>query len=156
MSKPRLLRRLAIALGIVAIALVAAAVAFVASFDVNRYKADIVQAVHAQTGRTLRFDGDLAVTLFPSIGIRLPATTLSERAGDTVFAQLSSARASAALLPLLRGQLRVDTLRIDGLRATIVKRADGSTNVDDLLRKDTAPADPSRKRTARRTGAAVG
>ncbi len=112
-----------------------------ASFDVNRFKPDIVQAVQARTGRTLRFDGDLTLALFPSIGIKLPATTLSERGSDAPFAQLASAQASVALLPLLGGHVEIDALRVDGLRATIVRQADGSTNIDDLLGKSPpAPA----------------
>ena len=101
-----------------------------------------MQAVQARTGRTLRFDGDLALALFPSIGIKLPATTLSERGSDAPFAQLASAQASVALLPLLGGHVEIDALRVDGLRATIVRQADGSTNIDDLLGKS-APAPAS-------------
>jgi AsmA protein len=128
-----LLKRVAIALAVVVVVLVAAAAVFVASFDVNRYKSDIAQAVQTRTTRTLRFNGDLALTLLPSIGVKLPATTLSERGRDTTFAHLDSAQASVALLPLLRGQLQIDTLRIDGLKATLVRQADGRTNIDDLL-----------------------
>ena len=64
--------------------------------------------------------------MFPSIGVKLPATTLSERGRDAPFAQLASAQASVALLPLLRGRAEIDALSIDGLRATIIRQADGS------------------------------
>ena len=118
MSNPRLVKRVAVAAAAALLLVLAALAVFVASFDVNRFKADIVQAVQARTGRTLRFDGDLALALFPSIGIKLPATTLSERGRDAPFAQLASAQASVALLPLLRGRVEIDALSIDGLRAT--------------------------------------
>ena len=142
MSNPRLVKRVAVAAAAALLLVLAALAVFMASFDVNRFKADIVQAVQARTGRTLRFDGDLALALFPSIGIKLPATTLSERGGDAPFAQLASAQASVALLPLLRGRVKIDALRADRLRATIVRQADGTTNIDDLLGKS-APAPAS-------------
>ncbi|HJW52951.1 MAG TPA: AsmA family protein [Burkholderiaceae bacterium] len=135
------MKRVAVAAAAALVLVLAALAVFVASFDVNRFKPDIVQAVQARTGRTLHFDGDLTLALFPSIGIKLPATTLSERGSDAPFAQLASAQASVALLPLLGGHVEIDALRVDGLRATIVRQADGSTNIDDLLGKSPpAPA----------------
>ena len=139
MSNPRLMKRVAVAAAAALLLVLAALTVFVASFDVNRFKADIVQAVQARTGRTLHFDGDLALAIFPSIGVKLPATTLSERGRDAPFAQLASAQASIALLPLLRGRAEIDALTVDGLRATIIRQADGSTNIDDLLGRS-APA----------------
>lgn len=129
-----LVRRVAIGAGaLVALLLVAGAI-FTATFDVNRYKPEIAGAVQERTGRTLRFDGDLSLSLFPRIAVRLPATTLSEPKRDTVFARLQSAQASVALMPLLRRELVVDAVRIDGLQATVVRRKDGTTNIDDLLK----------------------
>ena len=82
---------------------------------------------------------------FPRIAVKLPATTLSEPGRDTVFARLQSAQASVALLPLLRRQVEIDGVRIDGLQATIVRQKDGRTNVDDLLQ----PQKPGVRRAAR-------
>lgn len=133
-----------VALGAVALLalVIAGGAIFTATFDVNRYKPQIVGAVKERTGRTLAFDGDLALALFPRLAVKLPATTLSEPGRDAVFARLQSAQASVALLPLLRKELEVDAVRIDGLQATVVRRKDGSTNIDDLLRpqKQAAPA----------------
>lgn len=143
-----LVRRSAIVLAaLLALAVLAGAI-FVATFDVNRYKGDIAAAVQARTGRTLTFDGDLGLAIFPRVAVRLPATTVSEPRRKEPFARVQSARASVALLPLLRRQLVVDAVRLDGLQATIVRQKDGRTNVDDLLgttdEKD-APAAPDAK-----------
>ena len=129
-----LLRRIAIASAVVVALLVLAGAIFTARFDVNRYKPQIIDAVQERTGRALKFDGDLSLSLFPRIAVKLPATTLSELGREAVFARFSSAQASVALLPLLRGQLEVDGVRVDGLQATIVRQKDGRTSVDDLLR----------------------
>src|SRR4030095_13977481 len=141
MPNPRLMKRLAVAAAAALLLVLAALAVFVASFDVNRFKADIVQAVQARTGRTLRFDGHLALGIFPSIRGKLPAPTLSARGRDAPFAQFASAQASIALLPLLGGRAQIDALTVDGLRATILRQADGSPNIDDLLgRSAPAPA----------------
>ena len=137
-----LARRAAIGVAAVVALLVAAGAIFTITFDVNRYKPQITGAVKERTGRVLRFEGDLGLALFPRVAIKLPPTTLSEPGRDEVFARLQSAQASVALLPLLRRQIEVDAVRIDGLQATVIRGKDGSTNIDDLLRPQgaTAPA----------------
>ena len=60
---------------------------------------------------------------------------------------MQSARVSLALLPLLRKQVIVDRVKVDGLRATLKRTKDGKTNIDDLLGpsqpKDESAAQPS-------------
>jgi AsmA protein len=133
------IKRVAIGIGIVVAVLVVAGVVFTATFDVNRYKPQIAEAVHARTGRTLRFDGDLSLVIFPRVAMKLPATTLSEPGRDAVFARVRSAEAVVELLPLLRKEVKVDALRVDGLQFTLVRQKDGSTNVDDLLKPAQSP-----------------
>ncbi len=136
-----LARRVAIGVAVLAVLLIVAGGIFIAAFDVNRYKPQIVAAVKERTGRVLRFDGDLALSLFPRVAVKVPVTTLSEPGSDTVFARLQSARAAVALLPLLRRTIEVDAVHIEGLQATVIRRKDGSTNIDDLLqRQSEAPA----------------
>ncbi|MHB1590923.1 MAG: AsmA family protein, partial [Sulfuricella sp.] len=60
----------------------------------------------------------------------------SEHGSDKEFAAVDRARVSLALLPLLKKQLVVDRIRIDGIRASLVRYPDGSTNFDDLLKKE--------------------
>jgi AsmA protein len=49
---------------------------------------------------------------------------------------LQSGSATLALLPLLRKNLVIDAVRVDGLQATIVRGKDERTNFDDLIRSD--------------------
>lgn len=132
-------KKIAIGVGALIGALVLALVAFVAVFDANKFKPEIEQTVREKTGRTLKFEGDLSLSLFPRIALALPRTTLSNRAGDRVSASLESAQVSVALLPLLRGRIEVGTVAIDGLTATIERRRDGSTSIDDLIK----PGEPT-------------
>lgn len=134
-----MLKKIAIGVGALIGALVLALVAFVAVFDANKFKPEIEQTVREKTGRTLKFEGDLSLSLFPRIALALPRTTLSNRAGDRVSASLQSAKVSVAWLPLVRGRIEVGTVAIDGLTATIERRRDGSTSIDDLL----TPGEPT-------------
>jgi AsmA protein len=118
--------------GLVVLAVTAVAI-FAATFDPNRYKDDIERIVRERTGRTLKLAGKLEMAFYPSLGAKVAGVTLSERAADRAFLSLESAHASVALLPLLRGDLIVDRVRVSGLKAQIVKNQDGSYNFSDLL-----------------------
>jgi AsmA protein len=131
--------------GLVVLALVAIAI-FVKTFDPNRYKGEIEQAVKERTGRTLKLQGDLKVAIFPSLGADVAGVSLSERASDQQFLSLDSAHASVAVMPLLRGEVVVDKVNVSGLKANVVKGKDGKFNFDDLLQSQEAqkPAAPAK------------
>ncbi len=106
-----------------------------ATFDPNHYKAQIIEAVKEKQQRTLKLDGDIKLTFFPSIGVALGKVSLSEFKSDKPFAALNNARVSLALLPLFSKRLVVDAVEIDGLQAELVKSRNGSSNIDDLTGK---------------------
>ena len=111
-----------------------------ATFDPNQYKPQIIQAVKDKTQRTLKLDGSITLTFWPSIGASLGRASLSERGSDREFAAVEEARVSLKLLPLLSKQAVVDAIVIKGLRANFVKRKEARTNVDDLIAPESAPA----------------
>jgi len=141
-----MLKKIVIGVGVAVGLLVIGAVALVAFVDVNAYKPQIEAYVKDNYQRRLTIEGDLALSVFPRIALALPKTTLSSRADDRVAASLDGARVSVALLPLLRKEIVVDTVRIDGLKATVERRRDGSTSIDDLIKpageKPAEPAQP--------------
>jgi len=115
------------------------------TFDPNRYKAEVERLVLDETGRTLKLRGNLGLTFYPSVGVRLAGLSLSERFSEQEFLSLDSAHASVKVLPLLRGNVVVDALRVTGLKARIVQGKDGRFNFDDLLGSDGAkPAPPAK------------
>ncbi len=107
-----------------------------ATFNPNDYKQQIIDIVKEKKERTLKLDGDISLAFWPSIGANLGKVSLSEHKGSNEFASLQSVKVSVALLPLLKKQLIIDTIYIDGARANIVRYKDGTTNLDDLLSKD--------------------
>ncbi len=117
-----------------AVSIVVAGVVYVAAtFDPNDYKDQIVKAVKDSTQRNLRLEGDINLAFYPSIGVSVGKVSLSEFRNDREFAAVESARISLALIPLLRKQIVVDEVALNGLKARLVMRKDGTTNIDDLL-----------------------
>jgi len=128
----QILKYVLIALGALVLVAGAALAYIAATFDPNQYKPRIVELVKANTGRTLRLEGDIRLSFWPSIGADIGKASLSERASDREFAAVESAHVSLKLLPLLSKQAVVDTVRVKGLRANVVRARDGRTNADDL------------------------
>jgi AsmA protein len=119
---------------------------FAATFDPNKYKPQIEAAVKEQTGRTLKLQGDLKVAVFPSLGADVAKVSLSEANPQQEFLSLESAHGSVALMPLLRGEVIVDRIRVSGLKANVIKDKDGRFNFQDLLEpKDGKPKPEAKK-----------
>jgi AsmA protein len=119
------------------IALLVAALAVIAlTVDPNKFKPQIVQMVQEKKQRTLTIEGDIKLKLFPKLGVDLGKTRLSEHKGAGEFAAVDSVRLYVAWLPLLKKELVVDKITVDGARANLVRHADGTTNFDDLLSKE--------------------
>jgi AsmA protein len=147
----KIIKYVLIALGVLVV-LVIGVVAYVsATFDPNQYKAQIVKAVKDKTHRTLRLDGDIKLSFWPSIGAKVGKAALSERGSDKPFAAVEEVRVAVKLVPLLSKRVVVDTVEVKGLRASLVKTRDGRTNVDDL-----AGAPPPAKQTGPARGGGEG
>ena len=130
------MKKIGIAVGII-IAILALGIGYLAAtFDANRIKSEITRVVKDNKQRTLQIEGELSLSFWPNVGVRLGRTTLSEHGSEQVFASLDSARVAVAVMPLLSKQLVVDTVELAGVKATLVKHKDGTLNIDDLLSKD--------------------
>lgn len=126
------------------VGLLAAAVAVLfALFDGDKIKAEISRTVLEQKQRTLVIDGKPTLSVWPDVGFHLDGVTLSERGSSTEFAALQSARVSVAVMPLLSKQVQVRALDVTGLKATLIKRKDGSLNIADLLGDPSAQTVPA-------------
>jgi len=118
--------------GIVALVVIAVVI-LIATFDPNKYKPELAAVVKDKTGRTLAIEGNLGLTIFPSIGIAVGKTSLSEPNGTRIFARFDGAKMSLALIPLFSRLVVVDRVTLSGLNADLIKRKDGTANFDDLL-----------------------
>lgn len=102
--------------------------------DPNDYKDEISEQVENTTGRTLNLQGDIALSVFPWVALELGPMTLSNAEGfeSDYFAEVEKAKVRIRLLPLLKKQLEMDTIILDGLVLNLEKDAEGRTNWDDL------------------------
>lgn len=104
-------------------------------FDPNDYKDEIAAYVKANTGREIRFEGDLSLAFFPWFGLETGRIQLANQPqfGPDPFAGVDHAQVRVRLWPLLFKQVEVDTVRLDGVSVKLEQRADGSNNWQDLM-----------------------
>ncbi len=117
------------------IALIVVAVTLIVLFvDPNDYRDDIAAAVETRTDRKLTLSGDLKLSVFPWIALETGAATLSDAPGfgDEPFVSIDGARVSVKLLPLLRGQLEIGKVKLDGARIRLITDEQGRDNWADL------------------------
>jgi AsmA protein len=125
--------------GLVALIVIVIAIA-VATFDPNQYKGELAKIVKEKTGRTLAVEGKIGLSVFPSIGVEVGKTTLSERNSDKIFARIDDVKVSLAVLPLLSRQVVIDRVSLSGLNADLVQDKNGKTNFADLAGAGGPPA----------------
>ena len=93
-----MIKKLSIVVGVLVGLLVVAAVA-VSFVDVNYFKPQIANFVATRYNRTLSFEGDLKLSIFPHVGVTLPEVRLSEpNQPEQEAASLTSAQVSVTKL----------------------------------------------------------
>ena len=108
---------------------------FLAFFDANEYKQQASDLVREQTGRELKFYGDVSLTVFPVLGMELGAMSFSnaEAFGATDMIKVNKASISVDVASLIAFNPQVNQLILDGLEINLQKNAAGVTNWDDLV-----------------------
>ena len=112
---------------------IAVMVIAVAVFDPDDYREVIAELVYDQTGRTLEIEAGLAINVLPCCSVSLNETRLSNPEGfsETEFARVASVKLGLQLWPLIvRQEVLVDDIELDGLQLSLIQRADGVANWD--------------------------
>jgi len=126
-----------------AVALVATAlVAVHFLFDPNDHKDRIAKAVKDATGRELALPGQLKLAIFPWIAIETGEASLGNPTGfgSEPFLTLKRAKLSVKLMPLLKKQLEIGRIEVDGLDLRLVQDANGKGNWEDWGSDEPQPA----------------
>lgn len=122
------------------------AIALPLLFDPNAYREDIEAAVQHKTGRELQIIGDIKLTVFPWLGVRMGAIELgnAQGFGDQPFAKIDEVGVSVELMPLLDREVHLDTIVLRGLQLNLSRNATGTSNWDDLVEisEQTPDAEP--------------
>ena len=119
--------------------LVALGFALTQLFDPNDYKDEIQQMARDKANLELTINGDIGWSLFPWLGLELTNTTLASASSPAQpFAELRLLGLSVRVLPLLRKEVQMSDIRIDGLNLSLQRDAKGHGNWQDIGR----PAKP--------------
>ncbi len=116
-----------IAAGVVAVLLAAVFLAPVL-IDWDGFKPRIAEAVRDATGKELRIDGPIAVSLFPAIEVSATGIHLRDGVSDTEVVAIGRVAAKVRLWPLLSKRLVIDSFVISEPVLNLQIDADGRPN----------------------------
>ncbi len=113
-------------------------VIFVATFDANNYKAEIIEQVENATGRTFNIGGEINLSVFPWIGFEIEDVALGNAEGFKAanFAAIQKLDIKVHLLPLLKKEVEVKKLSLRGLDLSLEIAKDKSNNWSSLSQSD--------------------
>jgi len=148
----RALKIVGIVVGALVGLLVVAMGAVLLLVDPNDYRDDIAKLAQEKTGRPLEIRGKLGLKVFPWIALEINDVTLGNPPayGKEPFLTVSHASVGVKLLPLLRKEVQVRRVAIDGLAVTLISRSDEDNNWKDLgesSEKNSPPASGSTTKT---------
>lgn len=118
---------------IVVLVLLLVAIPFVV--DVNDYKDEIIDLVRDKTGRELQINEDIQLSMFPWLGVRLGDTRLDE------LARIDNIQVKVKLMPLLKGDIELSQIVIEGLAINLITDKNGRNNWSDLAGGDSKDED---------------
>lgn len=127
---------------IILVLILLAVLAFVATFDANNYKPQIVEQVENATGRTFSIDGDINLSVFPWIGLKVEDVALGNEKGFEAdnFAAIKQLDIKVNVLPLLRKDVEINIIRLHGLNISLEIAKDKSNNWSGLSQQNAADA----------------
>ena len=119
--------------GLVVLIVIAVA-GFVYTFDANNYKEEITELAESVTGRTIRIAGDMAISLYPWIGIKISEVTIENTPefSNKTFATIGQFDVRIKFIPLLQKRLDIDKLVLHRLVANFEINSAGENNWSDV------------------------
>jgi len=121
-------------------------------FDPNDYKEEIRQIARDKAHIELTLNGDIGWSLFPWLGLELHDASVATLANPTQpFADLQMLGLSVRVIPLLRKEVQMSDVRVEGLNLRLNRDKNGHGNWEDIGKKPAsattagtpAPAEPS-------------
>ncbi|MBV7477908.1 AsmA family protein [Pseudomonas sp. PDM31] len=124
-------------------------------FDPNDYKDEIRQIARDKAHIELTLNGDIGWSLFPWLGLELHDASVATLVKPTEpFADLQMLGLSVRVLPLLRREVQMSDVRVEGLNLRLVRDKDGHGNWEDVG-KAPAPTGSATSTTPAVTGEPV-
>ena len=113
-------------------------------FDPNDYKDEIRKLVRDRAHVELTLNGDIGWSLFPWLGLELhdaSVATLTEPSKP--FADLQMLGLSVRVLPLLRKEVQMSDVRVEGLNLMLTRDENGHGNWEDIGKVPAAATNPA-------------
>ena len=128
---------------VLVIVLLIALLAFAATFDANNYKPQIIEQVEKATGRDFSIAGDINLSVFPWIGLKVEEVSLGNEKGFSAkqFAAIKQLDIKVNVLPLLKKEVEINTIRLHGLNLALEVAKDKSNNWSSLAQAEAASAE---------------
>ncbi|BCR26600.1 AsmA family protein [Aquipseudomonas alcaligenes] len=121
-------------------------------FDPNDYKDEIQQLARDKANLELKLKGDIGWSLFPWLGLELTDATLaSADTPDQPLANLRLLGLSVRVLPLLRREVQMSDIRVDGLDLTLQRDDKGRGNWEGIGKPAKAEASTTTAQSAEQT-----
>lgn len=139
-------RLIAILAGVVVL-LIAVIVAVPMLVPSSVYKERVVALVKSQTGRDLTIGGDVGLSFFPRLAVKVEDVSLSNApwAKDKDMASMKELRAAIKLMPLFKGDVEIDSFVLVDPVIHLEVKADGTPNWQ--FESASAPATPEKTTT---------
>jgi len=130
----KLFKIISIIIGAILGIAIIAVTAFIFTFDANNYKKEITQEVEQLTGRKFEIAGNIEISVFPWLGVKVDKVGLGNAPGFSkkAFAKINQLDVKIKFLPLLEKKVEVDKIRLHGLSLSLETDADGNNNWADL------------------------
>ncbi|MBD8270461.1 AsmA family protein [Pseudomonas fluorescens] len=102
-------------------------------FDPNDYKEEIRQIARDKAHIELTLNGDIGWSLFPWLGLELHEAGVATLTNPTQpFADLQMLGLSVRVLPLLRREVQMSDVRVEGLNLRLTRDKNGHGNWEDI------------------------
>jgi AsmA protein len=134
----RLLQMLLAAIGVLGVVVVAAVVYVTTFLDPEDFKPRLTEVVREHSGLELTLDGPLSWSFYPRLGVSVQRAEgrLPEQSDDELpFLAFAHAEVSLAFAPLLRGEIAIEGLMLDGMQLRLSRDEEGRGNWETLLQR---------------------
>jgi len=123
------------------VVLIVAVVLLITTIDPNDYKQQIQIQVKKSINRDLAINGDISWAFYPQLGVSSGEIELRNLDGFNRknLLKIDQAAVGIDILPLLKGQIKIGEVTVDGLVLNLITNKDGSSNLDNMQASGGAP-----------------
>ncbi|WP_285905887.1 AsmA family protein [Pseudodesulfovibrio pelocollis] len=116
---------------VVCIIAVAAALLWASYYvDSEEFRHRFTTLAEEALGRPVRLDGGLDIALYPMLSLEVSGLTVADAPefGDAPLAEIDTVHVSVRLLPLFSRSVEIESIVIKGVRANVIRLAEGTFN----------------------------